>query len=83
VMPAVLERKVTVGDSIVMVSDGVSDAMQGENIGLWLNEALALDDEVRAANALVERAQSKLGRQHDDMTAIVLRIVQNKPGQGK
>ncbi len=75
VQPAVMERKIKPNDCIVMVSDGVSDAMQGEDVRKWLTAALSEPDESRAANALVDMALKKMGNTYDDMTAIVLRVV--------
>ena len=76
VQPAVLEKRIHIGDCIVMVSDGVADAMQGENVQHWLQQAMEHKQESRAANALLELAQRKMGTAHDDMTAIVLRVIQ-------
>jgi serine/threonine protein phosphatase PrpC len=78
VSPAVLDRQIRIGDAIVLVSDGVADAMQGEELTSWFERALAHAEEGRAADALVELARQKLGPLHDDMTAIVLRIVSQK-----
>ncbi len=74
VQPAQLKRRIKPNDCIVMMSDGVSDALQGENVQQIIQKALYEPDESRAANALVEFAQRKLGNMHDDMTAVVLRI---------
>ena len=76
--PAVMEYRIKPNDCIVMASDGVSDAMQGEDVGKWLSQALLEQDESRAANALIEMAQQKMGNMYDDMTAIVLRVVHKR-----
>lgn len=75
VQPAIMEKRIRIGDCIVMITDGIADAMRGEDIGQWLEYALKQSDESRAANELLELAQKKMGQSYDDMTAVVLRVV--------
>ena len=79
VRPAVVQKRIRPGDCIVMLSDGVADALEGEDAQQWLTQALTQPDQSRAANALLERARRKLGKWHDDMTVVVLRVERERP----
>ena len=68
---AVFSVKIKRGDVLIMMSDGVSDAL-GEALDGAIMEAAVRCDPKAAARELVERAKRMGGE--DDMTAIVARV---------
>lgn len=74
VRPAVTNLRLQDGDALFLLSDGVTDAVGGDE--QWLARELLradLRDPEAAAQALLEHARA-VGKHEDDMTACVLRI---------
>lgn len=78
VRPAVVEQRLEPGDKIVMMSDGIADAMMKVNPQQVLERIAEEEDETRAAGLLLQFGQQVLGQAHDDMTAVVLQV---EPGK--
>lgn len=74
VRPAVVEQRLEPGDKIVMMSDGIADAMMQVNPAQVLKRIAREKDETRAAGLLLQFGQQVLGEAHDDMTAVVLQV---------
>lgn len=74
VQPAMMQRDIAPGDTIVLLSDGVADMMKPELVSSWLLQATTAPDAHAAAGRLVDLAMEQAGGAKDDMTAIVLRI---------
>ena len=75
VKPSVTQMQLQDGDVLVLLSDGVLDAVDGD--AAWLqNEIQAIDARAPAQSArrLIERA-AQAGHHPDDMTVCILRLV--------
>lgn len=75
VRPSVTQLQMQDGDVLVMLSDGVIDAVGGNEV--WLNKEI-LDIDARnpegAARRIIGRARA-VGEHQDDMTVGVLRLI--------
>lgn len=77
VEPVLLSRKLWEGNQIVMVTDGVLDALPGDNKEIVMKEFLESLEEMtpqELADRILEFAVSCIGRPRDDMTALVAGI---------
>ena len=75
VRPSVTQLKMQDGDALILLSDGVMDAVDGNE--KWLTEeilAMDLRDAEGAARRLISHARA-VGKHEDDMTVCVLRLV--------
>ena len=71
--PVVESRRLKTDDTVVMMSDGVADAVnEGEVAQIMSGSVLNPQD---AADSLIEEAIRLSGKKKDDMTVIVLRLV--------
>ena len=75
--PDVVEVATTFGDSIILLSDGVSDIVSVPGIVAVVTGAQTAD---AAAHALVDEARRC--DPHDNMTAVVVRVVASSIGDG-
>ena len=76
VRPSVTQMQLQDGDVLVMLSDGVADAMGGDE--MWLTREILMMD-VRSPESAARRLladAAAAGHPQDDMTVGVLRIVQ-------
>ncbi len=72
--PVVTRRALSVDDSVVLMSDGVADYLNGEEIRAIAEEVGARNPKA-VADGIVESARRKAGDRVDDMTVMVLRLI--------
>ena len=76
VHPGIIKKLIRSGDVIILVSDGVYDALSGAQDGIksYLEDNEELDSE-NLAKGLIEKAlEAYSGQAKDDMTALAIRI---------
>ena len=76
--PLVKKEVISVGDYIILVSDGISDSFESDES--FKEELLSLNksNPQEIADQIIERALSKnKGYAIDDMTALVIKIIEN------
>lgn len=74
IKPSVVKRRLTVGETIVFVSDGVSDCFEGDGLADYINSLPAHNPQAIADSVLVRASQS--GGRPDDMTVVCARLFQ-------
>ena len=72
IAPAVLEPELRRGDVLVMMTDGVADALGMELIAAIHELVMTFDEPEAAANSLLEAAKRRSGA--DDMSVAVIRV---------